>query len=80
VVTIQSSAVYNSGTGAVMNKMGGMDVWEGLIIIHHGNLHEYDVRDESENKLIKAMERMHPDCDVKYIFLDPFEKQTKVEF
>jgi len=80
VVTIQSSAVYNSGTGAVMNKMGGMDVWEGLIIIHHGNLHEYDVRDESENKLIKAMERMHPDCDVKYIFLDPFKKQTKVEF
>ena len=79
VVTIQSAGVYNAGIGAVMNKMGGMDTWKGLIITHHGNINEHDAWAEGEKKLIKAMERMHPDCDVKYIVLDSFKKQTKVE-
>ena len=79
VVTIQSGAVYNSGVGAVMNKMGGMETWKGLIITHHGNVGEYDGWVEGEKKLIKAMERMHPDCDVKYIVLDSFKKTTSIK-
>ena len=79
VVTIQSSAVYNSGVGAVVNKTRVLDTWKGLIITHHGNINEYDAWKDNEPKLIGSMTRIHPECDVKYIVLDPFNKQTKVE-
>lgn len=78
VITVSSGAVYNAGIGAVMNKMGGMDTWMGIIITHHGNIGEYNSWSESEKKLQKAMERVHPDCQIKYIVLDSFKKQTKV--
>ena len=74
VVTVSSGAVYNAGIGAVMNKMGGMDTWEGLIITHHGNIGEYNSWTVSENKLKKAMERLHPNAKVCFGLLDSFDK------
>lgn len=69
VISITSDSSYNAGVGAIMNKMGGMDVWEGLMLISHRNMHEYRRRDEHHQKLLNALKRMHPDCkvDIKYL-------------
>lgn len=76
VISVSSGAVYNAGIGAIMNKMGGMDTWKGMIITHHGNITEYNSWNEAEKKLKKAMQRLHPDCDVKYTTLNPFDKKV----
>ena len=78
VITVSSGAVYNAGVGAIMNKMGGMDTWMGIIITHHGNIGEYNSWSDSEKKLQKALKYAHPDAQIKYIVLDSFKKQTKV--
>jgi len=45
----------NDGLGAVLNKMGGMDVTEGIIVISHRNMTEYKLRKAHTDKLKKAM-------------------------
>lgn len=79
ITTTSSSVVYNSGIGGIMNKMGGDDTWEALMIIHHGNINEYDDWSDSEEKLKAAMLRTNPKCVIKYIVLDSFNKQTEVK-
>lgn len=79
VITVTSGSVYNSGVGGVMNKMGGLDSWECLLVVHHGGIHEYETWAESEDKLKKALKRMHPDCKVSYVVLNSFKKQTKIK-
>lgn len=79
IITVSTGSVYNAGVGGIMNKMGTMDVWAGLIITHHGGITEYESWEDSKIKLTNAMKRMHPDCDVKYIVLDSFKKQTTIE-
>ena len=74
IVTVSSGAVYNAGIGAVINKMGGMNTWEGLIITHHGNIGEFNSWADSESKLVEGMKRLHPNCKIKYIVLDSFKK------
>jgi len=77
VITVSSGACYNSGIGGVLNKMGGMDNWNGMLIIHHGNINEYELWTESEAKLHKALKRVHPDCDIKIRILKAFETKQK---
>lgn len=80
IITISSGSCYNSGIGGIMNKMGGAGVLSGLIVIHHGGISEYNNWKESEAKLLAAMNLLHPKATVKYYVLDPFSKQTTVEF
>ena len=80
IITISSGSCYNSGIGGIMNKMGGAGVLNGLIVIHHGGISEYNNWKESEAKLLAAMNLLHPKATVKYYVLDPFSKQTTVEF
>jgi len=72
VITVSSGAVYNAGIGAIMNKMGGMGVWDGIIITHHKGMDEYEKWSSSKKKLKNAMERLHPDANVQYVVLPCF--------
>lgn len=78
VISVTSGSIYNAGLGAILNKAGEMDVWKGIIVTHHSGIGDYERWTDSENKLIKAMKRIHPDCKIKYVVLDSFKKQTKV--
>ena len=55
VISISSDRCMNDGLGAVLNKMGGMDVTEGIIVISHRNMTEYKLRKAHTDKLKKAM-------------------------
>lgn len=72
VISITSDSSYNAGVGAILNKMGGMDCWEGIMLISHRNMHEYQRRDEHHSKLTEALKRIHPDCKVKIQYLSAF--------
>ena len=72
VISISSGSCYNAGVGAILNKMGGLDTWNGTIVISHNDIHEYDSWKTSESKLKKALLRIHPDAKVNYIVLDCF--------
>jgi len=72
VISVSSGTVYNAGIGAIMNKMGGMGVWNGVIITHHHGIDEYENWSSSENKLKEAMQRLHPDTNVQCVVLPCF--------
>lgn len=72
VISISSGSCYNAGVGAILNKMGGLDTWNGTIVISHNDIHEYDSWKTSESKLKKALLRIHPDAKVNYTVLDCF--------
>ena len=55
IISISSDRCMNDGLGAVLNKMGGMDVTEGIIVISHRNMTEYKLRKAHTDKLKKAM-------------------------
>ena len=78
VITVTSSSIYNAGVGGILNKMGEMDNWEGLIITHHAGFTDYEDWGDDERKLKNAMKRIHPKCKVKYVVLDSFKKQTTI--
>jgi hypothetical protein len=80
VISVSSGAIYNAGIGAVINKMGGMNTWEGLIVTHHGNISEHDSWASAEEKLKEGMKRLHPKCNIKYVVLDSFQKQQTINF
>jgi hypothetical protein len=80
IITVTSGAVFNSGVGGILNKGGGMDCWEGFVVIHHGGIQEYDSWKESEDKLKKSLKRTHPDMKITYTLLNPFKKQTKIKY
>lgn len=79
VISVTSGSIYNAGLGAILNKTGEMDVWKGVIVTHHAGIGDYERWSESENKLKKAMKRVHPDCKIKYVVLNSFKKQTKIK-
>lgn len=75
VISISSGSCYNAGIGAVLNKAGGMDTWNGIMIVSHRNLDEYRRYDEpagSKYKLEQAMKRMHPNMKCKVVVLSPY--------
>lgn len=72
VISITSDSSYNAGIGAILNKMGGMDCWEGIMLVNHRNMYEYDRRDEHHYKLTKALERIHPNAKVEVQYLPSF--------
>lgn len=79
VISVSSGTVFNSGIGGIMNKMGGLDTWKGIIVVHHSNIQEYESWIESEKKLTNAMKRLNSKCKVRYILLDSFNKQTELD-
>jgi hypothetical protein len=79
VISVTSGSVYNSGIGGILNKMGGLDTWEGVLVVHHSGISEYESWAESEAKLKAAMKRVHPNCKIKYVLLNSFKKQTKIK-
>lgn len=72
VISITSDSSYNAGVGAILNKMGGLDCWEGIMLVNHRNMHEYDRRNEHHSKLMKALERIHPNAKVEVQYLPSF--------
>jgi hypothetical protein len=79
VISVTSGSVYNSGVGGILNKMGGLDSWEGVLVVHHSGISEYESWSASERKLKDALKRVHPNCKIKYVLLDSFKKQTKIK-
>lgn len=79
MISVTSGSVYNSGIGGILNKMGGLDSWEGVLVVHHSGITEYENWKSSEDKLKDALKRVHPNCKVSYILLDSFKKQTKIK-
>lgn len=79
VISITSDASYNAGVGAILNKMGGMDCWNGIMLVNHRNMKEYDRRNEHHNKLMKALERIHPKAKVEIEYLPSFINMKKNE-
>ena len=78
VITVTSSSIYNAGVGAILNKMGEMDNWKGIIVTHHAGFSDYEKWKDSERKLMNALKRIHPDCKVKHVVLNPFNKDNKL--
>lgn len=79
VISVTSGSVYNSGVGGILNKMGGLDSWEGVLVVHHSGISEYESWASSESKLKDALKRVHPNCKIQYVLLSPFKKQTKIK-
>lgn len=77
VISITSGRMYNNGVGAIVNKMGGMDTWEGTIVARHGNYLEHQDENASLEKLKAAIERLHPNCKLSLILLDSFDKSKE---
>lgn len=74
VISISSGSSYNAGLGAVLNKMGGMDTWKGIILISYRNVTEWVNRHEHSDKLNEAMKRVHPNAKIKVEEVIPFVK------
>lgn len=79
IVSVTSGSIYNAGLGAILNKTGEMDVWQGIIVTHHAGISDYEKWNDSKTKLSNAMKRVHPDCKITYVVLDAFNKQTTVK-
>jgi hypothetical protein len=78
VVSVTSGSIYNAGLGAILNKAGEMDSWSGIIVTHHAGITDYENWKEAQNKLEKAMVRVHPNMKIKYVVLNSFKKQNKI--
>ena len=74
VISISSSSCYNAGIGAVLNKMGGMDVWKGIILISYRDVSDWTNRHEHSDKLNEAMKRIHPNAKINVEEVLPFVK------
>jgi hypothetical protein len=79
MISVTSGSVYNSGIGGILNKMGGLDSWDGVLVVHHSGITEYENWKVSEEKLKDALKRVHPDCKITYIVLNSFKKQIKIK-
>ena len=42
------------------------------MLVNHRNMHEYDRRNEHHSKLMKALERIHPNAKVEVQYLPSF--------
>ena len=81
VISISSGSCYNAGIGAVLNKAGGMNTWDGIMIVSHRNLDEYrryDAPDGSKFKLDQAIKRIHPNMKFEVIVLSPYPNSKNV--
>jgi hypothetical protein len=74
IITVTSGAIYNAGVGGIMNKMGQMDNWDGIIITHHAGLTDYESWDTYVEKLNASVKRMNPKCNIKVVLLNSFNK------
>jgi hypothetical protein len=79
IISVTSGSVYNSGVGGILNKMGGLDTWDGVIVVHHSSLEEYESWSLSEKKFKASIKRVHPDCNIKYVVLNSFKKTTSIK-
>lgn len=77
IISISSDRSMNDGIGAVLNKMGGMNTWEGIIVVSHRNMTEYRARKQHSDKLKKALERVHPNAKITVKELPAFVKLSK---
>ena len=77
VISITSGSCYNAGIGAVMNKAGGLNCWEGIMIVSHKNIDDLrkynsaigtDTK-SSKDKLQSAMKRVHPNMKIQVVEL-----------
>ena len=73
-IRISSGACYNAGVGAIMNKMGQEGTTEGIIIITHKNVDQYDSWKSSEQKLIDALSFLKEEINVRWRIYDPFNR------
>jgi hypothetical protein len=56
----------------VLNKAGGLDVWDGIMLITHRNMHEYQTYKQSKAKLKAAMQRVDSKMKINVIELPSF--------
>jgi hypothetical protein len=72
VISITSGSCFNAGIGAILNKAGGLDVWQGIMLITHRNMHEYQTYKHSKAKLNAAMKRVDPKMKINIVELPSF--------
>lgn len=72
VVSITSGSLYNSGVGAILNKMAGMETKRGKIIVTHANIEDYDHWSASKKKFDNAMKAVRDEYTVELEVLDCF--------
>jgi hypothetical protein len=72
VVSITSGSIYNSGVGAILNKMAGMETKRGKIIVTHANIEDYDNWASSKKKFDNAMKAVRDTYTVDLEVLDCF--------
>jgi hypothetical protein len=72
VVSITSGSIYNSGVGAILNKMAGMETKRGKIIVTHANIEDYDNWSTSKKKFDNAMKAVRDTYNVDLEVLDCF--------
>ena len=71
-VSITSGSLYNSGVGAILNKMAGMNTKRGKIIVTHADIDQYDHWSSSKQKFENAMKAVRDDYTVEIEVLDCF--------
>jgi hypothetical protein len=73
VITITSDRCYNSGVGAILNKMAEDNLTSGLIVITHNDIGHYDRWSASEKKLKNVITLLKGSgLKVNYTVLDAF--------
>jgi len=72
-ISISSSTCYNAGVGAILNKMAGDEVKNGVIVISHNNIKDYDDWAVAERKLKRVIESLKGSgLRIEYTVLDAF--------
>jgi len=78
VINISSGTVYNSGIGAILNKMGKITK-KGLIIIHHNDIEEYNSWSKSLTKFKDTFLHIADSTTISYVILDCFGSTKNIE-
>ena len=73
VISISSGSCYNSGVGAILNKMAGANTKRGIIVISHNDIGQYDSWKSSEKKLVDVIASLKGSgLSIDYAVLDAF--------
>jgi hypothetical protein len=71
-ISVTSGSLYNAGVGGILNKMAGMGVKRGKIIVTHAHIGHYDKWSVSKKKFENAMKAVRDEYTVEIEVLDCF--------
>lgn len=71
-VSVTSGALYNAGVGAILNRMAGLGVKRGKIIVTHASIDNYDKWSVSKKKYEESIKAVRDEYTLEIEVLDCF--------